>query len=155
MPVLLFTFCGHLLAQSKIEESLKKERTNLERTSDPVGRTKIQIKISELLITLVNDAARAGKDSLVEQLLNDYANTIQDAQLTMMKTGKDAHKHPAGFKELEIALRKQQHRLSDVGKLLDYDQRVAVEKVQKLASDISDQLLKVMLLKDSNASRKP
>ena len=155
LPVLLSTFVGNVTAQSKSEESLQKEQKNLERASDPVSRTKVQIKISELLITLVTDAARAGKDSLVEQRLNDYANTIQDAHLTMMKTGRDAHKHPAGFKDLEIALRKQQHRLSDIGKLLDYDQRGAVDKAQKLASDIGDQLVKVMLLKDPNAPRKP
>ncbi|HLQ78895.1 MAG TPA: hypothetical protein VK210_16170 [Terriglobia bacterium] len=155
LPVLLSTFVGNVTAQSKSEESLQKEQKNLERASDPVSRTKVQIKISELLITLVTDAARAGKDSLVEQRLNDYANTIQDAHLTMMKTGRDAHKHPAGFKDLEIALRKQQHRLSDIGKLLDYDQRGAVDKAQKLASDIGDQLVKVMLLKDPNAPHKP
>jgi len=155
LPVLLSAFVGNVTAQSKSEESLHREQKNLERASDPVARTRVQIKISELLITLVTDAARAGKDSLVEQRLNDYSNAIQDAHLTMMKTGRDAHKHPAGFKDLEIALRKQQHRLSDIGKLLDYDQRAAVDKAQKLASDIGDQLVKVMLLKDPNAPRKP
>src|SRR6185295_6507168 len=111
--VLLFAVCGFATGQSKTEVSLQKERSNLARESDPVDRTKIQIKIAEFLITLLTDAARSGNDKLVEQHLNDYSNTIQDAQLTMMKTGKDAHKHPAGFKDLEIALRKQQRRLSD------------------------------------------
>jgi len=151
---LFFIVPGSVVGETKTETSLQKERTNLARTNNPVERTKINIKISDLLITLMTDAARAGDDKLVEQHLADYANTIQDAHLTMMKTGKDAHKHPQGFKELEISLRKQQRTLSDAGKLMDYEQRETVDRVRKLASDISDQLVKVMLLKDPNAGKK-
>jgi hypothetical protein len=145
------TLCSYSIAQSKAEEQLKKERSNLTRTTNPLSRTKIEIKISDLLITLMTDAARAGDDKKAEQYLNDYSNTIADAHLTMMKTGKDAHKHPEGFKDLEISLRKQQSRLADAGKLMDIDSRDAVDKVRKQASDISDQLVKTMLLRDSNA----
>jgi ElaB/YqjD/DUF883 family membrane-anchored ribosome-binding protein len=151
--VLFIALCSVSVAQSKAEEQLQKERSNLTRTSDPVSRTKIEIKISDLLITLMSEAARAGEDKRAEQYLNDYSNTISDAHLTMMKTGKDAHKHPDGFKDLEISLRKQQSRLSDAGKLMDVDSRDAVEKVRKQASSISDQLVKTMLLKDPNATK--
>ena len=151
--VLFIGLCSYSVAQSKAEEQLRKERAELARTKDPVGRTKIEIKISDLLITLMADAARGGDDKRAEQYLNDYSNTISDAHLTMMKTGKDAHKHPEGFKDLEISLRKQQSRLSDAGKLMDVDSRDAVDKVRKQASDISDQLVKTMLLKDPNAAR--
>jgi len=151
--VLVVALCSYSIAQSKAEEQLRKERLNLTRTTDPVSRTKIQIKISDVLITLMTDAARSGEDKKAEQYLNDYSNTISDAHMTMMKTGKDAHKHPNGFKDLEISLRKQQSRLSDAGKLMDIDNREAVDKVRKQASDISDQLVKNMLLKDSNAAR--
>jgi hypothetical protein len=151
--ILFVAVCSYSIAQSKAEEQLKKERTDLARTKDPVSRTKINIKISDLLITLMADAARAGNDKQAEQYLSDYSNTISDAHQTMMKTGKDAHKHPEGFKDLEISLRKQQSRLSDAGKLMDIDSRDAVDKVRKQASDISDQLVKTMLLKDPNATK--
>jgi hypothetical protein len=154
LTVLLFTFPGSSFGQSKTEMSLQKERADLARSTNPVERTKINIKISDLLIVLLTDAARAGDDKMVEQNLTDYTNTIQDARLTMVKTGKDAHKHPAGFKELEISLRKQQSKLTDAGRLMEYEQREAVDKVRKLASDISDQLVKMMLLKDPNATHK-
>lgn len=151
---LVFALCSYAIAQSRTEVALQKERANLNRTTDPINRVKIQIKISDHLITLMTDAARTENDKLVEQYLNDYSNTISDAHLTLMKTGKDAHKHPAGFKDLEISLRKQQSRLNDVGKLLDVDSRDAVDKVRKQASNISDQLVKTMLLKDPNAPQK-
>jgi hypothetical protein len=150
---LFFALCSLAIAESKTEASLQKERANLNRTTDPVNRTKIQIKISDLLLSLVADAAREGNDKRVEQYLNEYSNAISDAHLTMMKTGKDAHKHPAGFKELEISLRKQQKQLTDAGKLVDIDNRDDFDRARKQASDISDQLVKTMLLKDPNAPK--
>ena len=141
--------------ESKNNESLRKERSNLDRTSDPIDRTIISVKVSDILISLINDAAKTGEDHLVDQYLNEYCKTIKDAEDIMMKTGKDAHKHPSGFKDLEIGLRKQQRRLSDIGKLLDYDQRNTLERAQKLASEIDDRLVREMLLKDPNATRKP
>lgn len=151
---LFFALCSYAIAQSKAEVALQKERSNLSRTNDPVNRAKTEIKISDLLLTLLADAARAGNDKLVEQHLNDYSNTISDAHLTLMKSGRDAHKHPEGFKDLEISLRKQQRQLTDAGKLVDIDSRNSVDRVRKQASDISDQLVKTMLLKDPNAPKK-
>src|SRR5262245_55537478 len=117
--LLSLALTGVAVSQSKNLESLRKERTNLERTWGPVDRTTRSVKVSDILILLINDAHKAGDDSLVYQYLSEYSKTIKDAEDTMMKTGKDAHKHPSGFKELEIGLRKQQRRLSDIGKLLD------------------------------------
>lgn len=153
--LLILALTGIVVSQSKNLESLHKERTKFEKTTNPVDRAKISVKISDILILLINDAAKSGNNSLVDQYLNDYCKTIKDAEDIMMKTRKDAHKHPSGFKDLEIGLRKQQRRLSDIGKLLDYDQRNALERAQKLASDIDDRLVREMLVKDPNASRKP
>jgi hypothetical protein len=85
---LFLAICGSAAAQSKTEVSLQKERTSLSKTNNPVDRTKIQIKISNLLLTLLADAARDGNDKLAEQYLNDYSNTISDAHMTMMKTAR-------------------------------------------------------------------
>ena len=41
----------------------------------------------------------------------------------MIKTGRDAHRKPKGFKDLEISLRRQVRILDDIGKGLTFDQR--------------------------------
>src|SRR6185436_19730527 len=97
--LLILAWTGIVESQSKNLESLRKERVSFEKTSDAVDRTKISVKISDILILLITDAARSGNTSLVDQYLNDYCKTIKDAEDTMIKTKKDAHKHPAGFKE--------------------------------------------------------
>ena len=153
--LLLFALAGNAMAQSKYDNAIRKERSSLERSSNPVDRTKIDIRIADLLIEVLAEAARTKDDKLIEQHIKDYAATIQDAQQTMMGTKVDAHKHPAGFKDLEISLRKQQRRLDDISKMVDAEQRDAIAKLKKLASNIDDQIVNTMLLKDANAPRKP
>lgn len=135
-------------------QRLEKERANLGRQTDPVGRTKTQIKISEILLTLVSDAVQSGEIEAMEKRLGEYMAAIQDAHQTMMKTGRDAHKKPGGFKDLEIALRRQVRQLEDIGKGLTFDQRDPVDKAREQAADIRDDLLKALFGEQNAPSRK-
>lgn len=125
-------------------ERLDREREKLRRTTDAVDRTKIDIDISEILLSLVSDAVRSGEPEALGRRLGEYVDTIQDAHQAMMKTGRDAHRKPKGFKELEISLRRQIRILDDIGRGLTYDQREPVDKAKQQASDIRDDLLKAL-----------
>jgi hypothetical protein len=135
-------------------ESLEREKDKLRRISDAVDRTKTEIKISEILLTLVADAVKSGDLETMEQRLDQYAAAIQDAHETMVKTGRDAHKNPKGFKELEIALRRQVRQLDDIGVALNFDEREPVTKAKEKASDIRDDLLKALFGSQNVAPRK-
>lgn len=135
-------------------ENLRKEKEKLVRQTDPVGRTKTQIKISEILLTLISDAVQSGETEVMERRLGEYLAAIQDAHQTMMKTGRDAHRRPGGFKDLEIALRRHIRQLEDIGKGLTFDQREPVDKARKEAADIRDDLLKALFGEQNAPSRK-
>src|ERR1051326_7705734 len=117
-----------LFQQNRRMMELQREKDKLKRLSDPVSRAKTEITISEILLDLSRDAARSGDIEVLGHHLEEYVSTIRDAHETMMKTGKDAHKSPKGFRELEIALRKQVNQLKDIGGELTLDQREAVDK---------------------------
>jgi len=148
--LILFLFCATVCvaaatqAKDKTEEALKKEQEKLNRISDPVGFTKASIKVSELLLTLAGQAAKAGDLQAMESRLNEYVGTIQKANETMARTGVDAHRKPKGFKELEIALRRQGNLLKDIGGMLSFDQREPVEKAREQASVIRESLIKAL-----------
>lgn len=125
-------------------QQLEKEREKLKRQTDPVNYTKSQIKISELLLSLVSDSVRDGNLELMEQRLDGYVTAIQDAHQMMVKTGRDAHKKPKGFKDLEIALRRQVNQLEDIGRALAFDDREPIEKARERASAIRDELFKAL-----------
>jgi hypothetical protein len=135
-------------------ERLQKEKDKLSRLTDPVDRTKTSIAISEILLSLASEAVKTGEPEMLGKRLNEYIDTIRDAQETMMKTGRDAHRKPKGFKDLEIALRRQIRLLDDLGRSVSYDQRDPVEKAKTQASDLREELLKALFGEQNAPSRK-
>ena len=133
-----------LFQQDKRLITLQRERDKVKKATDPVSKTKSNIVISEILLDLTRDAARAGDIDSLDKRLDEYAGVIQDAHQTMIKTGKDAHKSPKGFRELEIALRKQVNQLEDIGRALTVDQRDPVDKVRNEAIRLREELLKAL-----------
>jgi len=131
-------------------ERLDREREKLKHTTDAVDRAKIDINISEILLSFVSDAVKSGEPEVLGKRLSEYVETIEDAHQGLMKTGRDAHRKPKGFKDLEISLRRQIRILDDIGRGLTFDQREPVEKAKQQASDIRDDLLKA-LFGDQNA----
>src|SRR5262245_28020402 len=135
-------------------ERLQKERDKLTRLTDPVGRAKTGIAVSEILLSLASDAIKSGEREMLGKRLNEYVDTIRDAHQTMMKTGRDAHRKPKGFKDLEIALRRQIRMLDDLSHSVSFDQRDPVDKAKEEASDIREELLKALFGEQNAPSRK-
>ena len=123
---------------------LTSERDKLKRQTDPVDRTKTGIKISEILLTLVSDAIKKGDLELMEDRLDQYTDAIQDAHQTMVKTGRNAQSKPGGFKDLEIALRKQLRQLEDIRGTLTFDERDPVDKARDEVTEVRDALIQAL-----------
>ena len=130
--------------QEKQLERLSKERQRLQREDDPVGRTKTQIKVADILLSLISEAVNNSNFDRMQSHLEEYLAAIQDAHNTMMKSGRDAQKKSGGFKDLEIALRRHVRQLEDIGGVLTFDQREPVEKARGQATEIRDELLKAL-----------
>lgn len=135
-------------------ERLERERAKQKAATDPIDRAMSDIAISEILLSLAGDAVRSGEPEVLEKRLSEYVGAIQDAHESLVKTGRDAHKKPKGFKDLEMALRKQMNRLKDIGNELTVDQRQPVDKAWQQASDIRDDLLKALFGEHNAPSRK-
>src|SRR5262245_48097492 len=105
--VLLVGLCGCLLIPSaslaqqpdKRFEELQKQQDRLKREKDPVGHTKTQIQISEILLSFIGDAVKNGDFDMMQKRLDEYSAAIDDALQTMVNTGRDANRHPGGFKD--------------------------------------------------------
>jgi len=134
-------------------ESLQKERAKLSRQTDPVDRTKTNIKIADMLLTLATDAVKTGEPEVLDKRMTEYVETIRDAHQTMMKTGRDAHRKPKGFKDLEIALRKHERILKEIAMSVTFDQRDPVEKAMQEAAQIREDVFRA-LFGENNAPRK-
>src|SRR5678816_1849300 len=124
-------------------KELQKERTKLEKQTDPVDRAKTGIKISEILLEDVGDSVREGDLDQMEQRLVQYSAAIEDAHKELVNSGRNAAKKPDGFKEMEIALRKHARTFDDFARMINNLQgRIPIERAKDLAVGIRDKLLK-------------
>jgi hypothetical protein len=135
-------------------ERLQKEKDKLNRLTDPVSRAKTAIAISEILLSLASDAGRTGEPEVMEKRLDEYVETIRDAHQGRMSTGRDAHKKPKGFKDLEMALRKQDRMLNDIARSVSFEEREIVEKARKEAAAMRDELFKALFGEQNAPTRR-
>ena len=135
-------------------ERLQREKDKLNRQIDPVDRTKTSITISDILLSLASDAIKSGEPEMLDKRLTEYVETIRDAHQTMMKSGRDAHRKPKGFKELEISLRRQIRTLEDLSRTVTFEHRDPVEKAKAEASEIREDVFRALFGDQNAPSRK-
>src|SRR5262245_1874629 len=105
--VLLLTSAPAIAGAENRALELQRGRENIEKEKDPVDRAKIGIKISDLLLDNIADSVREGDFTELQTELAAYTSAIETAHKTLVDSGRDAQKKSGGFRELEIALRKQ------------------------------------------------
>ena len=129
---------------------LSEERTGLETTTNPVTRTRIQIRISDLLISFVGDAVDSGDVELIDEHVGEYRATILDARDTMVNSGRNAVDDASGYRELEIALRQHIRQVGDIGTQLNFERRRPLDRLINEISEIREEMLD-MLFPEQNA----
>jgi len=145
--MLLLTGLAATAAATTEEErakELQKERTRLQKETDPIDRAKIGVKISDILVEDVGEAVREGNFEEMQIQLTAYAQTIESAHKELLDSGRNAVKKPGGFKELEIALRQHVRKFDELSRMLNLQRRVPLEQTKDLATGIRDKLLKAL-----------
>lgn len=142
--ILLLTTSPAWSAREDRALELQKEREKLEKESDLIDRAKIGIKISDLLLENVADSVKAGNFDQMQEHLSAYTATIEGAHQSLVSSGRNAGKKSEGFKDLEIAIRRQVRKFDDYARMLTTDRREPVEQAKKLATGIRDKLLKAL-----------
>jgi hypothetical protein len=122
----------------------EREQAQLLRTTNPIGRTKVYIRISELLISFMSDSARAGDFEQMDEHVEEYRVAVTGARDTMVNSGRNPARRSAGFRELEIALRQHVRQLDDIGSLLTFDYRQPIEELITEVTEIRDGLIKAL-----------
>ena len=123
---------------------LNEERTRLETTTNPVARTRVQIRISDLLISFVGDAVDLGDVELIDERVREYTETIVDARDTMVNSGRNAVNDASGYRELEIALRQHIRQVGDIGAQLNFERRQVLDQLITQISDIREEMLDML-----------
>ena len=152
LPLLFFAQPAAVEDSKKVVK-LEKETRNLAKKKTPVDRTKTYVKIADIQLDLAGDAAKREDFEVMQRRISEYCASIGDAHRTMAESGRDPVRKPAGFKDLEIAIRRHSRALEDIGSLLAFEQREFVQKTIQQITDIRDQLMKGLFPRKEAPSR--
>src|SRR5262249_61397151 len=111
--VLMLSGCAMRLGRlndNQRAETLAAETGELCEIRSPLQRTKSYIAISQLLLDFVSSAAEDHDIEAMGKRLDHYTSAIRSARDTIVSSDGDPVRKPAGFKDLELALREQARR---------------------------------------------
>jgi hypothetical protein len=120
---------------------LEDERMRLAGATNPVERTRIQIRISDLMISFMGDAVSDGDIERVDARMGEYRDAVLDARDTMFNSGRDPTGSVAGYQDLEIALRQQIRQLDDISASLALAFRGPIQALITEVTEIRNELL--------------
>jgi hypothetical protein len=143
-PAVLSSLAQITPKEDKRAKQLQSERQKLDRTRDPADRAESLMKIAEIQLSYVGEAAKVKDYSMMRLYLDQYRQAVSDARDTMMASGFDPYKKPKGYKTVELAIRKHLRVLEDTARTLTLEQRKPVEDVIDTASKIRDEFLRAL-----------
>ena len=135
-----------LLATSPaLADNLDKLRQELARANDPVDRAKATAKLGDELVKEMSELYKKGAYTDGEHLLDEYLKAVRTAHRGLQESGRDARRKPAGFKQLEIHLRKSGHTMERIAQHAPADARDPLVQAQKELEDIRSELLQALM----------
>ena len=124
--------------------TLGQARTLLEQTKKPVDRTRAYVELSDVLIRHIHRHVPRSDQERTREWLDQYQNAILSARDEIVASGRDAQRHPDGFMELEMTLRRHIRWLSDWRFGLVDEQREPIENTLKTASEVRTEMLDLL-----------
>jgi hypothetical protein len=142
--IIIFVFAA-LLAEphvAALPQHPKKLQAQFEQESDAIRRAKLMTRISSEDFRQIRDflSARDEGDALalLRQLRDDAK--VCDSQLDARENNPEAH--PAGFKQLQIAMRESLRRLDDLMPSLTYDEQPPFQFIREELDEINLRLIR-------------
>jgi hypothetical protein len=125
-------------------ETLDELRTDFRRETDPVKRAKLFPKLGNALLDEMKKQGDADKFEQSLALLKEYRDSADAALSGLEAMHRDAEKHSAGYRELEVHLRQSLHRVDDIVRSFPLDERDPFRGIQQDLDGLEQRLIKAL-----------
>lgn len=122
-------------------KKLRRLEAKFERQKGAVHQAKALAKLLPKEIEMAAEEIQAGEYDQGVARLEHWGNTAQQVHDALVATGRNAVRKPAGFTELQVAMRVSLRGLRDIIFSLPLGRRHQAETVQANLSQINSQLL--------------
>src|SRR5713101_4070717 len=130
-----------LFPAARAQDRIAELQAQFNRETDPVRKAKILPKLGDAQIERVRRATDAGDYAQALGILGEYRHEVKTTAAALKDTGVDAERKPAGFKQLEIHLRKTLRELEQTILALPDDQRPPFQDIRQELSSIEKDLI--------------
>jgi len=137
---LLLSVPGVVPNQARLEEL----RAQFNHESDPVHKAKILPKLGDAQFELIRKEANADNDAEALRVLQEYRDDVRSVLAALKASGLDAEKKPAGFKQLQIHVRKSIRQLKERILQLPYEQRDPFEAIRRELEQVDKELIDML-----------
>ena len=128
----------------------------IKREVRPLRKARLQIDLARVRLDKSLKAYAAFETESGAELLKNYTKAIQDAEGTLRNSGRKPTQQPRGFKDLEIAIRRDLRVLKDLKQRVPYDDREPVQSIIDQVDQVREQVLASMFdLSDATLRRAP
>jgi hypothetical protein len=124
--------------------TLGQARDLLEQSTKPVERARAYVQLSDILIRYVHSNIPRSDADATREWLDQYQEAILSARETMLASGRDAQRHPEGYRELEISLRRHIRWLSDWRIGLVDQERTPFDETMRTATAVRGEMLQLL-----------
>jgi hypothetical protein len=137
-----------LLARDTEEELLAR----LKNEHNPIKKAKYDIRLGRIKLEQAIAAYDQGNLDVGVQLLDAYLQRIKDAWQALRGSGRNAARHPQGFKELDIALRGDIRLLEDLRHRVSFYDREPIKRVSDEIEGIRSEVLRALFPAERSSS---
>ncbi len=139
--ILAAAFSAILFPAARAQDRIAELQAQFNRETEPVRKAKILPKLGDAQFDIVRRATDAGDYAQALRILGDYRNEVKTTVAALKDTGVDAERKPAGFKQLEIHLRKTLRKLEQTILALPDDQRPPFQDIRQELASIEKELI--------------
>ncbi len=116
----------------------------IKREIRPVRKAQLQIHLARVRLDKSLKAYAAFETERGAELLKTYDKAIQGADDTLRNSGRKPAQQPRGFKDLEIAIRRDIRVLEDLKRRVPFDDRGEVQSIIDRVDQVRERVLEAM-----------
>jgi len=133
MALLFMTPAGQIRVQDL--------RTQFVREPNPVRRAKLLPKLEQAEFVEIRQHVDGGDYAKALEILGGYRDDIRATQKALDATGVDPEKKPAGYKELQIAVRESLRQLNEIFVALPGDWKMGFDDIRRELETANNRLI--------------
>jgi len=136
-------------------ERLAAAQGAFDQAQDPVTKAKALAKLEPGVFTKARETLEAGNDVDTLAQLQHFRDETQSTVASLETVSAHASDHPAGFKELQIALREAVRQMDDILLVLPPDKHPWFRAVRSDLVDSQNRLIELLFPPQPHKSKNP